>query len=688
MNPFPASHSSTVRRATSGHQLCVAMLLAVGLALHAGCASEKEDGMGKRPPAESEGAATSPGIDHGDPARPGGVTPSDDPAGNGSGGGTASGFGSGGGNDADGGQPVEPGPHRHGPTAWPEEQFVPSPDLAGPRSLDPGIEIAPVPGTETQPDRPRLTVPKLGPEITRRPFHLENPVRLPVGPMAPRGGEAPRIEPLEESALPEATSPPEESAGDDDIFGGAVRIMGGSAGGESHAPVDVRPEARPGDGESTGAESVPEETASAATEGETAGETATETATETDPNKGFETVTVFYATDRKAIDQPTAPTMSTWLTATALTTLLALGLALAAWRSRRRWLRWATIGCGAIAIVLAAATTFVAYHAPLIATIEGRPAEGPASDVEVHGYSNERGELQYGQCEVSIPESHQVGELEAPSIWTLDVHERPDRHVVLMNIDPQPAATFFAGLRDRVDESPRRAAFVFVHGFNVTFEDAARRTAQIAYDVAFDGAPIFYSWPSQGGLLQYTIDENNVRWTVNHLRDFLTDVAKRSGAEQIHLVAHSMGNRALTAALRDLSFLPDDQRPKFNEIILTAPDIDAGVFRTDIAPHILKTGERVTLYASSNDTALAYSKRIHGYPRAGDTGEDLLVLPGMDTIDVSAVDTSFLGHNYYGDNRTVLADVIEVLHESKPPAQRKWLRPAQRGPLRYWIFRR
>jgi esterase/lipase superfamily enzyme len=143
----------------------------------------------------------------------------------------------------------------------------------------------------------------------------------------------------------------------------------------------------------------------------------------------------------------------------------------------------------------------------------------------------------------------------------------------------------------------------------------------------------------------------------------------------------------LTGALRDLAFLPEDERPRFNEIVLTAPDIDAEVFRTDIAPHIIKTGERVTLYASSNDTALAYSKQIHGYPRAGETGDNLLVLPGMDTVDVSAVDTSLLGHNYYGDNETVLSDLVEVLHEAKPPSQRAWLEAVPRGPLQYWVFR-
>ena len=41
---------------------------------------------------------------------------------------------------------------------------------------------------------------------------------------------------------------------------------------------------------------------------------------------------------------------------------------------------------------------------------------------------------------------------------------------------------------------------VFVHGFNVNFEDAVYRTAQITYDLQFDGAPFLFSWPTSGNI--------------------------------------------------------------------------------------------------------------------------------------------------------------------------------------------
>jgi hypothetical protein len=79
---------------------------------------------------------------------------------------------------------------------------------------------------------------------------------------------------------------------------------------------------------------------------------------------------------------------------------------------------------------------------------------------------------------------------------------------------------------------------------------------------------------------------------------------------------------------------------------------------------------------------------VHGYPRAGDTDDDLVVVPGVDTIDVSEVDTSLVGHSYYGANSSVLADLFDLLHQSKPPEERQWLREEYLGDSRYWVFQR
>jgi len=393
--------------------------------------------------------------------------------------------------------------------------------------------------------------------------------------------------------------------------------------------------------------------------------------------EGYQLVTVFYGTDRKAVEVAHATGLSSvgWFllaAASALTTLLLAVLML--WHTKSRSIAWATGAGLLVTLGLSVMTIKTRLETP------ANP-EGPG-----RVYGSERGELEMGMCQVSIPKRHEVGEVERPSIFRLELQEDPTKHVVLLNVQPEPVDRFMESLKARVASSPEKEAFVFVHGYNVTFEAAAQRTAQMAFDLKFPGAPIFFSWPSQGRLLDYTVDETNVVWTVPHLKEFLVNIAQHSGARSVHLIAHSMGNRALTSALQALSYEMKGSPPLFREVILTAPDIDADVFRRDIAPAIVQTAHRVTLYASSNDEALVMSKKVHGYPRAGDSGSGLVILPGIDTIDVSSVDTSLLGHSYYGSNGTVLADLLDLLHDTKPPLQRRWLRPMQLGSLLYWVF--
>ena len=119
--------------------------------------------------------------------------------------------------------------------------------------------------------------------------------------------------------------------------------------------------------------------------------------------------------------------------------------------------------------------------------------------------------------------------------------------------------------------------------------------------------------------------------------------------------------------------------------ILAAPDVGRDIFK-QLAAAIENSADRVTLYASSHDEALAVSKKLHEFPRAGEAGKNLLVMKGIDTIDVSTVDTSLLGHSYFGDNSSVISDIRRLLMLDSPPGQRSCLSQAFWSSLAYWVF--
>jgi esterase/lipase superfamily enzyme len=412
-----------------------------------------------------------------------------------------------------------------------------------------------------------------------------------------------------------------------------------------------------------------------------AGNAALQSAAAVEPGEST-IVKVYYATDRARLDAA-APASVNW-SATLGWALAAWGIALVLMAIAKHYRKTRLLHC--LSVAFSSMTLMAAIWTAYQFWREQLGKDSAAEDKITYG--GERGELDRGSCSVAIPEDHAIGRLESPSIWHFDFKEDPQRHIVLMDVESLTADKFHADLKDCVSQSAEKEALVFVHGYNVKFSDAVRRTAQIACDLKFDGAAILYSWPSQGKLSGYTIDETNVEWTVSHLKQLLAEITAQSGAQHVHLIAHSMGSRALAAALQDLARGLRNRRPKFGEVVLTAPDIDADMFQHDIAPAIVRIAERVTLYASSNDEALKASQEVHGYPRAGGTDDELVIVPGVDTIDVSAVDTSLIGHSYYGSNGTVLSDLFDLLHENRPPDERQWLRAQYLGSLKYWVFQR
>ncbi|WLE98476.1 MAG: alpha/beta hydrolase [Candidatus Electrothrix communis] len=282
--------------------------------------------------------------------------------------------------------------------------------------------------------------------------------------------------------------------------------------------------------------------------------------------------------------------------------------------------------------------------------------------------------IKYGITKVSIPEGHKTGVLRSPSWLRFEFRENPKKHVVLLNIDVLDKSSYYQLLSQLVSKSPEKSAFVYIHGFNVSFEDAARRTAQMAFDLNFNGVPVFYSWPTDGGKPHHYLNaEENIRWSKANIKRFLKDFVWKSKAENIYLIAHSMGTRGLTEAYVDLIKERPELRYRFKEIILAAPDIDVKVFNRDIAPVFAQANSTpVTLYASSDDVALMLSSIVHmGPSRLGDSREGIHVFPGIESIDASNVATSFLEHSYYGDSESIISDIENLITTRKRAGKRE-----------------
>ncbi|MGV6858484.1 MAG: alpha/beta hydrolase [bacterium] len=302
-------------------------------------------------------------------------------------------------------------------------------------------------------------------------------------------------------------------------------------------------------------------------------------------------------------------------------------------------------------------------------------------------FNGERGEISFGVAQVGIPPRHKMGEHESPSLLKLETKPDPAKHILIRNIDSLETGDFVTLLRDAVDRSPGKQIMIFVHGYNVGFREGIRLLGQFAHDLKFEGPVVLFSWPSQGDLTGYTIDETNVQYATTHFSKLLKEMLEYTPAEDINLVAHSMGNRILVRGLLDLSReIPPKKLKLFKEVVMIAPDIDADVFRQGLAPKLQQTGIPLTLYASSSDNAILASKVVHGYPRLGDAGDHLVIIDGIDTIDASGAGGA-LGHSYFAEDRRIMADIFSLLQTGQRANRRFGLTPKTSRGRRYWALR-
>lgn len=295
----------------------------------------------------------------------------------------------------------------------------------------------------------------------------------------------------------------------------------------------------------------------------------------------------------------------------------------------------------------------------------------------------------YGTIKVNIPKDHRIGEIESPFFrMQLD----PNKHVTFPEgaLEMMPADNFYQQLSNKISQSDEKSALVFIHGFNTSFENAAKRTAQMSYDLRFDGVPVFYSWPARKTVLpsinNYHINEKNIEQSMPLVTEFLEDVLSKTDADNLYLIAHSMGNRALMQSLVDILDENPQYKNKIKELILAAPDVDAQVFKEQIAPVLNeKLNKPATLYSSNSDLALTLSEQINKAPRLGDSNNNF-IYPGIENVDVSNVDSSLIGHSYYGDNSSVISDMMCLIHLGKRANERTYLKEQPLLNGLKWLF--
>ncbi|MES2676728.1 MAG: alpha/beta hydrolase [Pseudomonadota bacterium] len=261
--------------------------------------------------------------------------------------------------------------------------------------------------------------------------------------------------------------------------------------------------------------------------------------------------------------------------------------------------------------------------------------------------------LKFGACKINVPKNHITGD-----IVLGDNRQSSNDYFKVLSAKNLDEAALIKNLKNS-----GRPVLIFVHGFNVKYNEAVLRAAGLAYDLKYQGAIVLFSWPSgsKGGffeekMINKTYDQNlaNAKKSVDALQNFLLKLHQND--IEVNLVVHSMGHQVVLPALAKLN----QQKPNtifINHLILNAPDFEVAEFK-NLTKNLKQISQNTTLYCSYNDKAMSASKTLNSNERLGACtfSED------FDTINVSAVDDSTfgLGHGYYS-SRAILTDVFQNL---------------------------
>ncbi|WP_373503658.1 alpha/beta hydrolase [Aestuariivirga sp.] len=279
---------------------------------------------------------------------------------------------------------------------------------------------------------------------------------------------------------------------------------------------------------------------------------------------------------------------------------------------------------------VAGSSSITAEHTILVATTRQRDTRPGTL------FNGERtSSLDYASITVSVPPTHVPGKVELAS----SAPGKPEKSFVVRDADYLDSEqAFIQSLNAQLAQRPpgSRRVLLFIHGYNTMFAEGLYRFAQVVHDSKAVAVPVLFTWASRGKVSEYVYDNNSATVARNDLEHTLRLILA-SNAEEVNILAHSMGNWVTVEAFRQIKISGDlENTNKIGNVFLAAPDIDLDVFKAQMR-RIGRPDKPVYIVISKDDVALGFSKFIAGgQVRVGDaTNAQELADLGVTVIDLT-----------------------------------------------------
>ncbi|MEQ9409526.1 MAG: alpha/beta hydrolase [Fuerstiella sp.] len=235
-----------------------------------------------------------------------------------------------------------------------------------------------------------------------------------------------------------------------------------------------------------------------------------------------------------------------------------------------------------------------------------------------------------------------------------ECRDDPAKSVVVEQLVTQAESEFFGDLEQLIRQAQAKDVFIFVHGFNVSLEQAVTRAAQMSEDMPFHGITVAFSWQSMARTEAYLADEVLAERYFWNLAELLAQLNRRFGdSVRLHVLAHSMGNRVTLRALNALAGSIDPTGRETDEIgmarLLRTLSGDA---EADSADHVLPERNR-PIFSDGVQSVLSLNPAEirQRFPDWGTWHADRTTRPQLQTLVLAAPDVD--AHEFTGFVRDI-----------------------------------
>ncbi len=306
--------------------------------------------------------------------------------------------------------------------------------------------------------------------------------------------------------------------------------------------------------------------------------------------------------------------------------------------------------------------------------------------------------LSYQKLNVKIDPGLTIGKM---------LPERLKRHGVI-GLQEAPlldSEAFMKQLSEAVKASPHNSLLVVVFGYQDGYEATAIKAAYFAYLLDVNTPVLLFDWPgdqmtSIGG---YKKAQSLAKASGPQLGELLVKIVREIKPAKLWVKASSLGCQVVCDAFDQMYKYSDmaDADHEIAHVIFAAPDVGKDEFDAEFKNEIAALAEKVTVYVSSNDTALLMSGLINMDQRLGrqnireqeqtEEAKELLYLKSLDPekitlIDVTPINKSSYSHGYYLEDPEFFDDVYTRFFDKNSNVSRRLYLLKYKDNVDYWVM--